>query len=74
MYALDGHQKDKEKTVIEHILQHNHFDNELLETQINNLCQKNAKREQGRSIHPKWATFSYTGKTKKKSITTLLNN
>jgi hypothetical protein len=61
-YPLDGPQKDKEKTIIEHILQQNPFDNKLLRTQINKPCQKTAKSEQERSAEPKWATFTYTGK------------
>jgi hypothetical protein len=60
-YPPDGPQKDKDKVIIEHILQQNQFDIKLLDTQINGLCQKHAKLEQGRSTHPKWATFTYTG-------------
>jgi hypothetical protein len=60
-YPLDGPQKDKDKAIIEHILQQNQFDIKLLETQINEMCQKNAESKQGRSTHPIWTTFTYTG-------------
>lgn len=63
--------KDKEKSVIRHILLNNQFSTKSLEEEIQETNHKRKTKVDGDDSLQKWATFAYIGKQTKYITKTL---